>query len=300
MRVLESLECQSMCDFEVLIIDDCSTDNSLDVINNYKKESKLQIRVLSTSTNSGPGVARGIGIDYAQGQYICFIDSDDYIAENYTSILESRINRSNPDLVYFGCCQIVGNKKRELTLKSFNRKDDLIALSTGSLCRFTFKRDLLRRFPLPSINNAEDIAIIPLIINAAERIVFCDKVLYYYVHRSNSLSSNYSPKVTTNFIKSFDYTLSFLSMPYTIGIEFHGIKTVLYGAILNGLKAKIPINELEPIIDDFERKFPFWINNRYINLYSYRKRVFLRLVYKRNFRMLKFYIRIHNLLLKYL
>lgn len=299
-KVFESLERQSQKDFEVLVVDDCSIDNSVEVINSYKSNSKLKIKLFSTGVNSGPGVARGIGIKHALGQYICFIDSDDYIDDAYTSELTDRLEQSNPDIIYFGCCQIVGNKNIVSKHKSFNNKEELIALSSGSLCRFAFKKELLRLFPLPAINNAEDIAIIPLTINAASKVEYCDKVLYYYVHNSNSLSSNYSPRVTVNFVKSFDYTLSFLDKPYNEGFEFHGIKTILYGAILNGVKAKMSTDELRTIIDDFEAKFPTWNKNKYINSYSLRKRIFLNLIRNRQFGLMKIYVNIHNLLLKYL
>lgn len=299
-RLLNSLTYQKFKDFEVIIIDDCSTDNSKEVIASYKENSNLDIILLSTGVNSGPAIARNIGINNAKGDYICFIDSDDYISEDYTYELRRLIKRDCSDLIYFGCTQIIGNKTIIGQPRNFDDKKDFVALSSGSLCMFTFKKELLQKFPSPHINNAEDIAIIPLLISSANKISFSDKNLYYYVHSNNSLSSSHSPNVTYNFIKSFEYTLSYLKPPYNKGIEFHGIKTLLYGAILNGIKAKMTHKELRDIIDSFERNFPDWKDNEYISSYPFRKRLFLKLVSKRNFLLMNFYTYIHSLLLRYL
>lgn len=299
-RVFDSIERQSDKDIEVLVIDDCSTDDSKEVIASYIKKSNIDIKLLSTGVNSGPAVARNIGISKASGDYICFIDSDDYISEEYTNELHRLIIRDLSDLIYFGCNQIIGKKNIIGKQRKFANKEEFIALSSGSLCMFAFKRDLLLKFPAPHINNAEDIAIIPLIISYANKISFSSKNLYYYIHNNKSLSCTHSPKVTYNFVKSFDYTLSSLNPPYNKGIEFHGIKTLLYGAILNGVKAKMAHNELREIIDSFEKDFPNWKDNKYISSYSFRKRLFLKLVSRRNFFLIKLYTNIHSLLLKYL
>lgn len=299
-KVFDSIERQSDKDIEVLVIDDCSTDDSKEVIASYIKKSNIDIKLLSTGVNSGPAVARNIGISKASGDYICFIDSDDCISEEYTNELHRLIIRDHSDLIYFGCTQIIGKKNIIGKQRKFANKEEFIALSSGSLCMFAFKRDLLLKFPAPHINNAEDIAIIPLIILAANKISFSDKNLYYYVHNFKSLSSIHSPNVTYNFVKSFDYTLSFLKPPYNKGIEFHGIKTMLYGAILNGVKAKMTHKDLQEIIDYFERDFPNWKDNKYISSYPFRKRLFLKLIRRRNFFLMKLYTDIHSLLLRYL
>lgn len=299
-RLLDSLTHQKFRDYEIIIIDDCSTDNSKEVIASYIKKSNIDINLLSTGVNSGPAIARNTGIRRANGGYICFIDSDDYVSEDYTLELCRLIERDGADLIYFGCNQIIGNKNIIGKQRNFADKEEFIALSSGSLCMFAFKRDLLLKFPAPHINNAEDIAIIPLIISSANKISFSSKNLYYYIHNNKSLSSTYSPNVTYNFVKSFDYTLSYLNPPYNKGIEFHGIKTLLYGAILNGVKAKMAHNELREIIDSFEKDFPNWKDNKYISSYSFRKRLFLKLVSRRNFFLIKLYTNIHSLLLKYL
>ncbi|WP_165157711.1 glycosyltransferase family 2 protein [Parabacteroides sp. ZJ-118] len=297
---IESLQRQSFREFEVIIIDDCSPDDSFEKIDNLICTTELNSKLIKANTNGGPGVARNIGLSKADGQYICFMDADDYISDDYFESLNEIILNKKPDLIYFGYYHIFGNTKRVTASSYFSDKDSFIAKSTGAIWRFCIKKSLLSIYPLPSIRNAEDIAIIPLLIGSAKKIEYSDKPLYYYIHNNSSLSSIHKPDVTYNFIKSFDYTLSFLEPPYSSCIEFHGIKTILYGAILNGIKAKIPTIELREIVNGFELKFSRWSQNKFLQAYSLRKRLFLSLVKGRHFTILGMYVRVHSILLKYL
>lgn len=72
---LESLLNQSYRDLDIILINDCSTDNSLSVVQSYiEKDSR--IRVINNTTNLGPGIARNIGLSYAKGDYVMVIDGD--------------------------------------------------------------------------------------------------------------------------------------------------------------------------------------------------------------------------------
>lgn len=301
LSAIKSLERQSFNDFEVIIVDDCSTDNSYDEIAEYFNESNLNVKLIRAEKNSGPGVVRNIGIQNATGTYICFMDADDYITEDYFESLNAAISVDNDiDLIYFGNYHIIGSKRREFFPKHYNSIDEFVARASGALWSFCFRKQLIERFPMPPIRNAEDIAIIPLCIMSANHIVYCDKALYYYINNIGSLSNTHSPNVTYNFVRSFEFTLSHLKAPYSSGVEFHGIKTILYGAVLNGMKARISWIELKKLISNFERDFPNWYNNIYINSYSFRKRFFLTLVKDRKQFLLRTYVSVHNFLLKYL
>ena len=87
-------------DIEILAIDDCSTDNSKRIVNNYiKKDSR--IRLISISKNRGSGYARNLGIDHSKGEYVFFIDADDWIEKG---TIDSLIKKTNTqyDFVLFG------------------------------------------------------------------------------------------------------------------------------------------------------------------------------------------------------
>ena len=98
-KCLESLAGQTMQDFEVIIVNDGSTDNSKKVIKDYMKNSNLDIRYLEKE-NGGLASARNYGVEKALGKYISFLDSDDYLDKNLFSNLEKYIDE-DIDLIKF-------------------------------------------------------------------------------------------------------------------------------------------------------------------------------------------------------
>ena len=98
-KCLESLAKQKMQDFEVIIVNDGSTDNSEKLIKDYIKSSKLNIKYLEKE-NGGLALARNYGVERALGKYISFLDSDDYLDENLFSELEKYMDEGI-DLIKF-------------------------------------------------------------------------------------------------------------------------------------------------------------------------------------------------------
>ena len=88
-RCIESILSQRFADFELLLINDGSTDTSLDICKSYAKNDN-RIKVI-TKDNSGVSATRNIGIDISTGDWITFIDSDDWISENYLGVMNSSI-----------------------------------------------------------------------------------------------------------------------------------------------------------------------------------------------------------------
>ena len=97
----ESLENQTYRNFEVIVVDDCSTDDSYKKLIDYKSKSKMDIKVFQTKTNSGPGIARNIGIEKATGDYVTFVDSDDWIEPNSLECIIKILGRQMVDVIIF-------------------------------------------------------------------------------------------------------------------------------------------------------------------------------------------------------
>ena len=93
---MESVMHQTVNDFEVILIDDCSTDNSEYVCKKWKA-SDIRIKYFRNKENSGPSFTRNFGINIAQGEWILFVDSDDLITENF---IEKLTSIPNVDLIW--------------------------------------------------------------------------------------------------------------------------------------------------------------------------------------------------------
>ena len=105
-RCVDSIVSQTFSNFECILIDDGSTDNSLFICERYR-QSDDRIIVIHQE-NSGVSATRNKGLEIARGKYICFVDSDDYVQENMCEKLVAAINQSNTDVV---CCGYTENKK---------------------------------------------------------------------------------------------------------------------------------------------------------------------------------------------
>ena len=96
---LDSLISQTYKDIEIICVDDGSTDNSLQILNDYAaKDSRIKIL---TQKNQGPSVARNLGLEKAKGEYITFVDSDDWVSIDMCEKIYSKAIDTNADLVLF-------------------------------------------------------------------------------------------------------------------------------------------------------------------------------------------------------
>ena len=101
---LDSLLNQTFQNFEVIVIDDCSTDNSRAVVESYAPKFDGRLKIVTTKKNSGGGgyVPRNIGIKLANGEYVCFLDADDYLLSTALETLHNAAKEYNAEVVYTG------------------------------------------------------------------------------------------------------------------------------------------------------------------------------------------------------
>lgn len=304
-RCLISLQNQTFKDFEVIFIDDCSTDNTYYDLEKYLSKTDLKWTLIRNERNGGPGVSRNNGIEAAKGQFISFMDSDDWYEDDF---LEEMYNKSEVDSLEIVMCDYFrrysnGNKKEMHPTGDFNikmTKADFLARSFDSLCCMLIKKELFEGVKMPSQFNAEDVAIIPVIISKSNSIGFISKALYNYFYREGSLSTSIdkSKKVEEAIITAYDYIRHNISDDFKEEIEFIGIKNILYGAVVCGLQNQRSKKEIDYIINTFEENYPNWYKNKYITYLSKSKKIFTKCVKKRNYTFLHLLSKIRMLIFK--
>lgn len=97
-RCLESVINQTYKDVEIICVNDCSPDNSAEILEKYAKKDN-RIKIINRKQNGGPSAARNTGLDVATGEYVYFIDSDDWIDLDYIEKMVEKIEKSNCDIV---------------------------------------------------------------------------------------------------------------------------------------------------------------------------------------------------------
>ena len=174
-------------EYEIICIDDGSTDNSGRIADEY---TDPRFRVFHTA-NKGVSAARNLGIDKARGEWIMFVDSDDWVREDFCSLPYDSAVRYDADLVIF---QIRLKKNRWMGNKKIDKPQGLISRETAvehgesAVCNKLFRRRLFDTVRFPEGKIYEDVLTTHKIIYNAHRIVMLRDVLYYYVTRSESIS----------------------------------------------------------------------------------------------------------------
>lgn len=199
-KCLDSILNQKMQDFEIIIVNDGSTDNSEQIIEKYKKIYTKKIKTY-TKKNGGLSDARNYGVKKAEGEYLCFIDSDDYIENNLFSKLENYMIKK-PDLIKYKCIKvnennevidridgpIFQNKTGEEAFNELCFKDILMETAWLYMYRSMFFKE--KAFEFPTKRYHEDWAIVPYIVTQANIVTSIDFFGYYYVQSANSITRN--------------------------------------------------------------------------------------------------------------
>lgn len=198
---LNSILNQTFNNYEVVIVNDGSTDNTLKIIENYR-ESFERI-IIKTIKNSGPGVARNIGIELANGDLICFVDSDDYVSEymledlysvyklNYYDVVVGEvITSSNKERTHFirknNVFEIDGLSTAEQMFKSLNQ---CFNFTHGKLYRKKFLLD--NNIYFDNISFGEDILFNLKVYLNCKFIGGISNQVYCYYQNSNSITNSY-------------------------------------------------------------------------------------------------------------
>ena len=92
---------QSFNDFEVIFIDDGSSDYTFDILASISKSVPYKTTILQNTKNSGPGITKGVGVDKSKGDYLLFMDSDDWFEPEALQLLYTHLSQHHSDIVFF-------------------------------------------------------------------------------------------------------------------------------------------------------------------------------------------------------
>lgn len=134
-RALDSLMHQTYKDFEVIIVDDCGSDSSIEIANSYAR-NESRIKIIGNSKNLGTYHARRVGVEHASGDYIVFLDPDDELNNDILSELQLKIGAEEADIIFFGAKASSKRKwyEKEPYMFPVNKTDSLLVsyFSNGS------------------------------------------------------------------------------------------------------------------------------------------------------------------------
>ena len=197
-KCLQSLAKQTMQDFEIIVVNDGSTDNSETTIKKFIEEHQTLKITYLRKENGGLASARNYGMKYAKGKYLSFIDSDDYIEENLYKDLEKYMEEEI-DIIKFKMQTVDENGKiieklggpvfEKSTGEEAYKKLCTFDLFIDPACIYLYKREFFMENNFQyELRYHEDFGLTSLIIIQAKSFVSTDKYGYYYLQTTNSLT----------------------------------------------------------------------------------------------------------------
>lgn len=196
-KTINSVLNQTYKNIEIILVDDGSIDNSYIICKEYS-ERYDNIKIY-TKNNEGPGPARNLGIEHANGSYIGFVDSDDFIHQKMYEDMMCTAIKDNIDIVQCGFKKV--NEKgmelysvnlvnqREIIKGNYNSSLEYARWSklNSFLCNKIFKKELFNKVELPSLFYGEDQVALVKLFNKSQRVLLIPEPYYYYVQNEDSL-----------------------------------------------------------------------------------------------------------------
>lgn len=194
-KTLNSLVNQTYKNLEIILVNDGSTDNSREICENYQKKN-VNIKLINKE-NEGPGKARETGLKYANGNYISFVDADDYIDTDFYNILITKLEENKANIIQCGHkvvdmndkCIEISNLKNEQISGQYNNAEKYAQQKNinNFLWNKVFEKKIFEQVEFKYLYAGEDACVLTQLYSNANKAVTIPDRLYYYVQTENSL-----------------------------------------------------------------------------------------------------------------
>ena len=306
-KCIDSILAQTYRNFELILINDGSRDSSLNILKEYENTDE-RIVVISQE-NSGVSVARNKGIDSAKGDYIIFVDSDDYIRENALEVLKGEIEKNSKlDMVISGFCMIKNNEEKFysnlLENKNFNNLDFLlneklfnfISTPWGKIYKAKIIKDNNIRFN-EALSLGEDTIFVLEYLKYIQEIKFIKENLFFINETQGSLSRRNRLDIFENIMIIYDKAKDVLK--YRKEYDFNkivpfyirNIKICINTAVAFKWKEK-EYKELCNKIRNMEDFKNISLKNVYLNKYD---KIIFTLLKNKHIYLLKIFLKFKNM-----
>lgn len=195
---LDSLVNQTITDYEIIAVDDASTDGSLNILRDYERRYPDKISVISLTENHHQGGAKNHGLAVCRGEYIGFVDSDDWVTSDFYEKMLRKAGETGADLVACDFCyvrehtmtpteRIPCNQKEQVGVLDHERRAALF-MNPGAAVTKIYKRNLLfdEPFSFPDHMFFEDNAMGIELLRRAKHFEYLEEPLYFYYQRGGS------------------------------------------------------------------------------------------------------------------
>ena len=285
-KCLDTLVNQTLEDIEIILVNDGSKDNSILIAKKFLENYPKKIVYLEKE-NGGLSDARNFGIPYAKGEYIAFLDSDDYVEKNMYEEMYALAKKENSDMVqcnfYWEYPDL--NKKKIADMPKYSGKKEMFEKTRVEAWNKLIKREILEesKVEFPKGLRYEDVEFTYKLVPYINKVSFIEEPLVHYIQRKNSISNSQNER-TKEIFNVLDNVIEYykekdLYDEYKDVIEYIYVKTVFCSSLLR--MTKIPnenIQEalLEETWKNVNSKFPNWKKNEILKKRKTKKDLYLK------------------------
>lgn len=191
---------QSYSNLEIIFVDDCTPDKSVDILKGVLKQypdKQSKTKILTYSKNRGLAGARKFGLEHAQGDYFLQLDSDDFIEHHMVETLVAEAEKTDADIVICDYYLVAEACKSKISVSPFlNSKDCLCQILKGQVHSGVWnklvKASLYRKYhiaPIEGLNMREDLSVMYRLLYFAKKLAYINQPFYNYVLHEGSISS---------------------------------------------------------------------------------------------------------------
>lgn len=287
-KCLETLVNQTLDDIEIILVNDGSKDKTVDIVKKYKEMYSNKIVYLEKE-NGGLSDARNYAISYARGEYIAFLDSDDYVETNMYKEMYEIAQKENSDMVECNFIWEYPNKTRIDIGTTYNNKHEMIEKIRVVAWNKLIKREILEKSKVqfPKGYRYEDVEFTYKLIPFLEKVSFCKTPMVHYVQREGSIS-NVQNKRNAEIFDVMEHVMDYykennLYEEYYQELEYLYARYAFCSSFLRIVKIKdkeIRKQLLDMTWNNVYEKFPDWKKNKILNTDKSKKNIYLKTINK--------------------
>ena len=284
-KCIESILHQTYNNWELILVDDGTPDNSGKICDEYALKD-YRIKVFHKA-NGGVSSARNLGLEKASGNFIMFIDSDDWISENCLEISLDEINKDNLDAIQFGFIEVFPEKenpKIKKTTAILNGEEYIQTSSFNvSVWGGVYKKEIIDKYQLSfptQLKLAEDQFFVLNFLKYTQRIKYLDIALYYYLQRADSavhtsksndmlISCEYLIKISQEWNASKKFIdrmiiVFIINMIKNGDVSYKILKQIYVKQNVSKIHANLRSVKIFSLFARFNFNFAYWITSLYL------------------------------------
>ena len=292
-KCINSLLSQTLEDIQIILVNDGSKDNSGNIAKEYEKNNKDRVTYVEKE-NGGLSDARNYGLKYATGDFVAFLDSDDYIEKNAYEEMYNKAIEENADYVECDFIWEFPNKTRVDKQYSYKNKKEMLSFVRVVAWNKLIKRQLItdNNLEFPKGLRYEDVEFTYKLIPFINKFAYVDKPFIHYVQREGSIA-NVQNERTAEIFTVLDNVIEFykennIYEEYRDELEYNYARYLLCSSLKRMCKIKDKTIREKLLTESWERlnlNFPNWKENVILKTVNIGKNKYMRTVNKSTYKI---------------